>query len=89
MKNPLTKEQYRNTVFYLEKCKKCSACFLSREEDKIWIPFIGPKYDEQDNMIDQNTTLAQRTCRPFGDASCINPDLQKEGGLPWDTLPLE
>lgn len=82
---PLTKEQYMNYALKLQTCKKCKAKFICRGDNLTWIPAIGPKFTDNGVMIDQNTTLAQRTCRPHGDSQCINPDKSLEGGLKWDT----
>ena len=82
---PLTQEQYQNYALKVQTCKKCSARFICRGKDRIWLPAIGPKFNDQDQMTNQNATLAQRVCRPHGDDFCINPDKQKEGGMYWDT----
>lgn len=82
---PLTEEQYKGYALRIQTCEKCQARFICRGSDKVWVPAIGPKFNEAGIMINQNTTLAQRACRPHGDDSCINPDKTVEGGKPWDT----
>lgn len=82
---PVSKEEYLTHTFKFKTCKKCSARFICRGEDLTWIPYTGVKFDDQENMVNQNKTLSQRVCRPHGDDSCINPDKDVEGGSMWET----
>jgi len=83
-----TKDEFYTHTLKYQTCKKCSALFLCKGDKKIWIPKPEPKFDDQDNMINQNTKLSQRVCRPYGGYDCINPDRFVEGGQPWEYPPI-
>ena len=57
----------------VKSCIKCGACFI---DNQLYCSGTGALGDPRD--------LASLVCRPYGDANCINPMRNVEGGYTWN-----